>query len=796
MKLSIDWLRDFVDLCETDPQAIADRLTEGIAEVESVEVQGEQLECVVVGKVVTLAKHPNADKLSLCDVETDRGIKRVVCGGTNLREGMRVAFAHCGARVQWHGGDTVTLEKAAIRGEESEGMICTAEELSLAERFPESRDRLLIDLGDGDAAVGTALREFLGLTDTVFHVDNHAITHRADLFSHVGFARECVALGLATWRRDRKPPHMPLFAKEPIPFSFVNDIPTLVSRYCSCIVEIEGPGETPDWMKRRLEATGWRTVSLPVDVTNYVMMETGMPLHAFDVADLKGDVRVRLSKRGEKIRTLDDVERELPEGAIVLSDKLGVFDLLGIMGGLRSSTKDATRRLYLHAAAVDPASIRRTIIATGHRTDAGTVYEKGVPACAVQPGFFRALELLQKLAPGARIASRMETWGDDGAPALIALSLARANSLLGTQLSAEDATRILAGLECKVKTEKKGALLQVTTPLHRLGDLRGEHDLIEELGRVVGYDAIEPAMPAAEIAPPPRDARADRLRAALAAERFVELVPLSMTSAVALERCAADPSSAVRIANPIGEELGLMQVSAIPALLEHAQRNLLNASAQLRTFHAANVFRREGEGIDERREMSLLLANMEDGGGPLEDPFLQLKQSLALALRSAGYAMEVDPASRPIAAAHPGRCADIVVGGRTVGALFEVHPAIRESFDLRHRAAAATLDMTSLLAIAPAGTVSRPVPQFPAVTYDETVTLPSDRTLRDVLRSVRSETPLLESVSVADLYGGERGRPMQVTLRFVYRAPDRTLTEEEAKREQEKALRLLLLAAV
>ncbi|TSC59174.1 MAG: phenylalanyl-tRNA synthetase subunit beta [Candidatus Peregrinibacteria bacterium Greene0416_19] len=797
MKISLDWLQDFITLIEADPQCLADRLTEGIAEVEEVETQGAMLDKCVVGNVIAVSKHPNADALSLCQVQTEAGIKRVVCGGTNLREGMRVAFAHAGATVRWHGTEMQTLQKVKIRGEESEGMICAAEELDLKSRFPESTERSIIDLGDGDEGVGTPLRSYLGLTDTVFHIDNHAITHRADLFSHIGIARELVALGLAAWKEERRIQKMPLFGKAAISFKAINEVPELIPRYCSCILSVEGLGETPAFMRRRLEATGWRSVNLPVDITNYVAMETGMPLHSFDAGDLKGDVHMRLSKRGESIMTLDGVERVLPDSAVVLSDKAGIFDLLGIMGGMRSSTKDTTRQIYLHAASVDPVSIRRAIIATGHRTDAATVYEKGIPRISVERGFFRAAELFLAHVPGARIESRMESWGDDGEPQSITLSLPRVRSVLGTEVTKDDAHRILRALEFHTESargRRADEAIVVTPPLHRLGDIRGPHDVTEEIGRIIGYNAIPASMPAAAVTPPPRDPRMHQIRDALREEKFVEIVPLAFTNPAALARAGLDPERAVRVRNALGEELSLLQTSTVPALLEHAQRNILEAGDDLRTFHWAHVFTREGGRIQEHAELGLLFANIrgEDADLLPRDPFLQLKRSLTEALRLTGYALLISACDQVPSSAHPGRAAQLVVESVNIGTISELHPDLRAAYDLPHRAAVASIDLVKLLGIPPAETIFTPLPQFPAVAYDVTVPLDPTTVAADLLKKIRSTSPLLEEVYIADLYTGTGDRGT-MTLHFTYRAADRTLTEEEAKKEHEKAVEVLTI---
>jgi phenylalanyl-tRNA synthetase beta chain len=305
MKISLEWLTEFIDWIETDPMVIAERLTVSSAEVEDVERQGALLGKCCVGKVLSIAKHPNADKLSLVDVQTDDGVKRVVCGGTNLKLGMLVAFAHVGATVKWHGGELMTLAPVKIRGEESHGMICAAEELGLENMLSsksEDEERPIVELQSplsSKLQAGAPLREALHLTDTILHVSNKAIPHRPDLFSHIGFARECVALGLAAWKKEQ--PMKIAFPKVKCPVRCTVQDEAAVPRYCAALLEIDALGDTPQWMRRRLEATGWRCVSTPVDITNYVAMELGMPLHSFDADDLVGDLVIRRSNAGEMI---------------------------------------------------------------------------------------------------------------------------------------------------------------------------------------------------------------------------------------------------------------------------------------------------------------------------------------------------------------------------------------------------------------------------------------------------------------------------------------------------------------
>ncbi len=787
MKVSIEWLSDFITWKEKDPRVIADRLTAATGEVEEVEEQGAQLKDCCVGKILSLKKHPNADRLSLCDVQTDQGKKYVVCGGTNLREGMRVAFAHVGARVKWHGEGMMMLEKTKIRGEESEGMICAAEELQLEQLFPEATGHEIIDLGDGDDGVGKPLRTYLGLTGAVLHIDNHAITNRPDLFSQFGFARECVALGLASWKKEKKV-KQPVFPKTPLSLKVVLEQKKLVPRYCGCTLRVSGLGETPDWMKRRLLATGFRPLNLPIDITNYITMELGMPLHSFDREDLKGEVHIRSAKEGEKITTLDDKQRVLPAGAVVMSDDEGIFDLMGIMGGLRSSMTDKTREIYLHSPVVDPVAIRNAVIATGHRTEAATIYEKGVPPSVAQAGLMRALELFLSLAPGVAITSKLQSWGTDGSPKPIRFSAKNASRLLGTEISEKTTKKILTDLGFTVG---RGT---VTPPLWRIKDVTGPHDIAEEVGRIVGYDRIAPVLPQASVCLPPREQRVHAFREYLKEERFTEVVPLSLVGPSLLKKCRLDAANAVPVLNALGEELSVLQTSTLPRLLEHASKNLLFVGDAVRTFTCSHVFsEREGEWL----ECGILM--VERRGLPLAvTPFLAIKQLVMDAFTGNGMKAEIRESKNIPPFGHPGRSADLLIEGKAVGLICELHPSVATAFDLPGRAATVLLDFTSLLALPINSAVYTELSQYPSVTYDLTVTLDSSKKTADFIARVRKSSPLLVDVSVVDLFEGAKLAKGQynLTVRCTYRAPDRTLTEEEVKREHAKVEGLMQAASV
>lgn len=780
MKISRNWLGDFLEWIETDSQIIADRMTRGMGEVDEIVEQGALMNDCVVAKILTLGKHPNADKLSICTLETDRGEKHVVCGGTNLREGMLVAFAHVGATVKAGGKELVTLQKVKIRGEESEGMICAAEEVEIEALFPatpEDGARPIADLSTGNYTVGAPLREALGLTDVIFHIDNHAITNRPDLFSHIGVARELVAMGLATWKKKPSIPKIVLPKTAP-PFTIENQAKELIPYYSGCLLTLDTVGQSPEWMQRKLIATGWRPINLIVDVTNYVLMETGMPLHAFDVDDFKGNLVIRASRKGEKMTTLDKAERTLPEGTIVISDDAGIFDLFGVMGGLRTSTKPDTRRIFLQAGIIDPASVRKTVISMGHRTDAATVYEKGVMPITAQTGLMRAIELFTELSKGSKPASKLVTWGKDTEESIVDIPEARLQSFIGAGIGAKQATEILENLGCTVKKSPKG-ILSVTTPAWRR-DLTHAQDIVEEVARVYGYANVVPVMPEASIQPPVRDTRTHAIRDCLSESGAIEMVHLAFTSPAQMKRWSLDPKEAVKLENPIGEELSLMRTSLLPSLIETASGELKKSGAEmLKVYEAGNVFRKNDE------HGGLAYAVLSRAKTAMNDtPLLIAKADVLRALSKAGYDATVRKGTVPMPIAHEGRSAEILVGTTLVGHLFELHPSLQASLGLTGRVGIVTLGLHRLLELPASVAIAKPLPVFPAVTFDETVPLTEKRTYEQLSKALRAIDRLLENIEIVNLY--EKDALRTLTLRFTYRAPDRTLTEEEVKKVHEK----------
>lgn len=547
-------------------------------------------------------------------------------------------------------------------------------------------------------------------------------------------------------------------------------------RYLACFLEIDEIGEAPEWMKRKLEAVGWRSLNLPIDITNYVATEIGVPLHSFDADDIKGDVHMREAKKGEKIITLDEVERELPAGALVLSDDEGIFDLLGIMGGLRSSTKKSTRKIYLHSASLDSVSIRKTILGTGHRTDAATIYEKGVPHIVTEQGFYRALELFLELVPGAKLVSEIESHGDNGDPEAIELPLEKVSRRLGQEISEKEAVGALNGLDFDVQSKK--SVLTVTPPLHRLNDIKQPADLIEEIARVIGFSDFEEEIPEANVTPPARDHRLNVMRDTLKEAGFYETVQFAFIGEELLKKAGNQTKKLREIENPLGEDIKYMRPSLVPRLLDYASENIRLVDEELKIFEVGHVFE-----ADEYQSFASLISQIGDTEAK-NTPFLRLKSSLREMCEAVGIEVRFERNKKSGTSSHPGRAVKVIISGKDVGELFELHPSIEKTFDLPARTAVCEVNLEEILSGSSAEKIYEELPEFPSIIYDSTVEVDDKAEAASLVSGAEKSHEFLRDVSLVDLF--EKDGKRQLTFRCTYNAGDRTLTEEEVKPIHEK----------
>ncbi len=776
MKISLNWLQDFVDITEKDNAKIKAVITANTAEIETMESRGDGLANIVVGQIEKIEVHPNADALKICWVNDGNEKLKVICGGSNLREGMKVAFGRIGAVVRWHGTEVVKLEKAKIRGEESFGMICASDEIGLAEMFPKKAEKEIVDLSALEAKAGTPLVSALGLDDVVIHVDNHAINNRWDLFSHRGFAREFVANQFGKWKKhsEFKIPKN----NTPPPIEYVLKNKVTGSRYLGVYLANVTVKPSPAWMQQRLSAVGIRPISNLVDITNYVMLETGTPLHAFDMEQIKGKKWTqRLSKKGEKVVTLDKQEHELMEDVVVFEDGHEIFDLCGIMGGYQSGITEKTNQVWLHCPVYNKTLVRRASRALGHTSDASTIFEKGVDPEMTPIGLARAVQLILESCPEAEVASQvLDVYSEKTKIRKIKLRSAQLEKLIGEKIHAKETERILKDLGFALKKEKGG--WQVTVPSHR-NDITLEADLIEEIARIHGYDNIPFTTPVTAITPTPVNARRELekiIKDQLTGMGFNEIVTFAFVGPEILEKCglAADEST-LELANPISADLSLMRQSLLPRMLETVEQAWRHEE-QFRLFEMSKTYFKKhalssSEGAQDAEERtSLILATAGEDfrilQGVVEAVGLHVTLSVA---KSLPY--------------HPGRTATLELHGKVVGSLYEVHPRVLKAFDIKSQVVVAEVDMEIIHAMKlDRWTKFRELPRFPSVKLDVSLAIPSRELAAKYFDLIgKTDKTLIEHIDLIDEYSGEKLAAGQrgLTYSITYRANDRTLTEEE-----------------
>lgn len=784
MKISLDWLGDFITITEKDNQKIKDIITERSAEIETMEAQGEHLNNIVVGKVIEVKKHPNADSLVLCKVNDGVENIQVVCGGSNVREGMLCAFAKIGAVVKWHGSEVVKMEKAKIRGEESFGMICAAEEIGLADMFPKAAEKEIVDLSGMNLKAGQPLAVALGLNDVVIDVDNHAITNRSDLFSHRGFAREFVACGLGKWKKMKEFRMPENHSHAPIELKIQDK--DVCSHYMGVYLTDVEVKESPDWLKKRLVACNVNPISNVVDVTNYVMLELGMPMHAFDLDQVKGKKwTMRKAQQGEPLTTLDAKVHELKGGEIVLDDGHELVDLCGIMGGLSSGINQHTKNVWLIAPIYHPTLIRQGMRGLGHISDASIIYEKGLDPALAEDGLKRSVELILELCPQAKVACEvMDIWNVPQENRVIELSTAHVNLLIGVEMKGKEITRILNNLGFETKVMKGG--FKVTVPTFRHNDVKREADIIEEVARVYGFNNIPYKTPVKALDPvSPSHARRQckEIKEALTAQGFDEIYTFAFLGPELLAKCGlAVTSSMVEVANPISADMSLMRTSLFPRMMETIASNLRYKNS-FRLFELSKVYFRKSDTDCKERE-NLMMAN---AGGEFRE--------LQGAVESLGFEVVPPDTKSSNPAQHPGRTGELVIRGQSVGWIYEVHPQVLKKFDIKPRVTVAEIDLQAVLEMnIDTRKKYAELPKFPSVQLDVSLVVAKKSKASDTLSTIeKTDQKLIRKVELIDEYTGEKigADKRGLTYSITYMAPDHTLTEAEVEAVHKQVLERL-----
>ena len=798
MRVSYKWLQDYVDI-PVGPEELAEKLTFAGVAVENIEYLGKAFDGVVVGLIEKLEKHPDADKLQICQINVGKEILQIVTGAPNVAEGQLVPVAVVGANLP---GD-FKIKKAKLRGIASSGMLCSAQELGIDPKsLPEDQQNGIMILS-GDLLLGGDVKPILGLDDAILELE--LTPNRADCLSMIGVAREVAAI----FGSEVKYPTIdfPELAEE-IAGQVSVDIENsgLCRRYAGKLVKNVRIEPSPAWMRQRLQAAGVRPISNLVDVTNYVMLELGQPMHAFDFGTItEGRIIVRTAREGEKINSLDGVMRELTPEMLVIADALRPVAIAGVMGGLETEVTEQTTTILLEAAHFNGASIRRTSRGLGLRSESSSRFEKGIDVSGCVRAADRAAHLIHLLGAGEIVRGIVDSYPEPEDEKVIKLRLKRVNDILGTELGTQVVEDIIGRLQFGITAEASGDEWQVKVPLYRV-DITREVDLIEEVVRLYGYNNIPITLPYGATTQGRKthvQTVESLIKDTLAACGMNEAINLSFANPKSFDQLGLTENNPLRqnvkIQNPLSEEQSALRTTLIPGILETLNRNLSRRVKDLAIFEMGNVFHpREEEKLPLEQ---LILAGAVMGNSPanwlakgdkMDFYFLKgVMEALFAALELKNYSFKAE-AQAPIF--HPGRTASVLVDGEAAGVIGEVHPSVLENYDLPGGVCVFDLNLGKLLEKVKLTKVYTSLPKYPGTERDVALVVKEEVPAQEIIDLIREQGgKLLKAVVPFDVYQGEQIAKgyKSLALSLKYQAADRTLTDEEIDGIQAKIAKAL-----
>lgn len=790
MDLSMKWLADYVD-CDMPIKEFVSGLTLSGSKVERYEEEGSDISNVVVGKLLSVVPHENSDHLVVCQVEVGKDAPiQIVTGAPNVSAGDYVPVALDGSTLP--GG--IKIKKGKLRGVESNGMLCSLGELGLTlHDFPYAIEDGIFLLGDDcDKTVGMDIHKAIGLDDTC--VEFEITSNRPDCMSVIGLARETAA----TFGKKAD-------IKEPTFTGVEGNIDDMLSveisnkelcpRYMAGIVKNVKIEPSPRWMRERLRACGVRPINNLVDITNYVMLEYGHPMHAFDLRYVEGaKINIRNAQKGEKIMTLDGVERELSEEMLVIADAEKPVAVAGVMGGEFSGIMEDTNTVVFESACFDGASVRTTAKKLGMRTDASSRFEKGLNPQGCVPALMRALQLVEMLGAGECVNTIIDCDYSDKTPVGVEFNAEWINKFLGSDLSEEAMVNYLESVGFKVENGMAYA------PYYRI-DIECKADIAEEVARIYGYDNIPSTefrgVAKAELTPEQKFVK--KLRNTIVALGGYETATFSFVSPKHFDRICLPADSKLRntvtIVNPLGEDTSVMRTSTIPSMLEVLSFNYNNRNEKACLFEISKEYL-PVEGQELPNEPDRLTIGMYG----VDADFYELKGIVETALSEMGISdVEYIRANDSDAfdeksAMHPGRSAVIIKNGTVLGIMGEIHPTVQENYGLGVKTYIAKLNIPEMMSIAVTDISYRPLPKFPASTRDLSVICDDALPVAELEKAIKGAVgKILEKVTLFDVYKGkqiEDGKK-SVSYSITMRSHEGTLTDEQADGAMKKALKAL-----
>lgn len=779
------WLKDYI---ETDlpVKELAEKMVATGNGVEAITELGADIKNVVVGKIVKLEKHPDADKLQICQIDVGTETLQIVTGADNVFEGALVPVALCGSELP----NGMKIKKGKLRGVESYGMLCSGEELCLKESDYPGAEVYGILILSGDWAPGTDIRKVIMKDDTVIEFEIGA--NRPDCLSVLGIAREAAAaldipikIPDAAYSEDKNDDIHNYVDVE------VTDT-DLCPRYMAKAVKNVKIGPSPDWMQARLRAAGIRPISNIVDITNFVMLETGQPMHAYDDKDIRGrKIIVRRAEDGETMKTLDGKEREFTSSMLLIADAEGPTGIAGVMGGENSEIKEDTKTVIYEAAKFMYGNIRQTSRGLGLATEASMRFSKGVDTANVEYAINRCCQLTEMLGAGEIVGGTIDILSEDLSEKEIVVKAQDINGILGTNLSAMEMKRCLDRVF--LKTELDATELRVHIP-HIRGDIDGKADIAEEVARIYGYDNIPENEVQGRIMAVKRDMEVftDLVRHYITGNGFFECITYSFTGKADWDKLLLPEDSflrrAVKIRNPLGDDTAYMRTTLIADALKVMATNLKHKNKNVKIFEIDKVYLPKElpltELPEERKKMVLAMSGD-------DADFYRLKEIVENIFEICRVEGGIDVVAGGEPYFHPGRKALMMLGDKLVGQLGEIHPDVQENFGIPEKVYVAQMDMESLFEASGTKIRFAPLPKYPAIERDIAITVDKDAEAGTIRKAIlKNGGKYIENVELFDVYEGEQLEKGKKSLAYAltFRSATGTLTDENIAKDMKRIL--------
>ena len=777
MLISLNWLKQYIDLDGIEINEMENSLTMIGQEVEKIEIAGSNLENVVTAKIIEKEMHPDSDHLTVCKVDNGKEILQIVCGASNHKAGDKVVLAQIGAKLS----EDFVIKKGKIRGKESCGMLCSEVELGIGS----DKDGIII-LPE-DAPIGVPFKDYLGINDTVFELE--ITPNRPDCLSHIGIARELSAY----YGKELKYPETEI--KSEISEKTSDNVKVSIEdsnlsrRYVTRILKNVTVKESPKWLKERIEAVGLRSINNIVDVSNFILMEMNHPNHVFDLDKIEGnEIKVKSAVKGDKLVTLDEQERELEDGDIVICDSKKILALGGVMGGLDSEVTDNTKNILLEVAQFNPQNVRKTSRRLTLSSDSSYRFERGIDVEDSIKVINRLANLIQEVAGGEILNGYVDVYPVPHENKVAELNFERLNRFVGKVIPREKVIEILRNLEIDVKDN--GETLTLTAPSYR-GDLELEQDYFEEVIRMYGFDNIENILPRVDInknSTLDTTKLTDRVKTICASVGLKEVINYSFIPKDALQKLkftGVSEDKLIDISNPITEDFVTMRPTLLYSLIKNAKDNMNRNVSNIRFFEVSRTFEKAEELAKEDIKVGIILAGENDktlwNPKPVHYDFYDLKgivEEVFSKLKFQSFSIKRSVQTE----FHPGRSADVFVGKEYIGSFGEIHPDVLENFGLNKKTVlVAEFNIELIKKYINKPFVYQGIVKYPAVPRDLALVMNENILVGDVLKTIEKIDKKVEKVELFDIYQGIGVEPgkKSVAISILLRDDSKTLEEKE-----------------